>query len=336
MSLVRSSEPSAPPDRAGSGRRPRLTWALALIVAGAWLAGGFIGTYSYLENYYLHRGFAMPTTLAHAAGGRLLTVHFYSPALRRRADYLAYLPPGYAPARRYPVFYLLHGTPDAPSDFITIAHIEIRLNNLISEGRVRPMILVFPDGRIDGNYFSDSEWANTGAGRYESYVVDVVRDVDRRFAALAERSARVIGGLSEGAYGAINIALHHPALFGSVEVWSGYFVQRRSGPFAHASSAQLAANSPLEYVHTLHALRLRVFMYVGRADRDAAGIRKMAGALKAAGARVVYRIYRGGHDWQLWIGHLGQMLVLAGHDVTRPSVGTPSSLRFSAVRPWLA
>ena len=58
----------------------------------------------------------------------------------------------------------------------------------------------------------------------------------------------MIGGFSAGAYGAINIALHHLPVFGSVEVWSGYFTQTRTGVFAHASRRALRDNSPLDYV----------------------------------------------------------------------------------------
>jgi S-formylglutathione hydrolase FrmB len=39
---------------------------------------------------------------------------------------------------------------------------------------------------------------------------------------------RAIGGLSEGGYGAINIALHHPREFSVVESWSGYRAADRS------------------------------------------------------------------------------------------------------------
>ena len=102
------------------------------------------------------------------------------------------------------------------------------------------MILVFPDGRIGGSVYSDSEWANTPSGDYESYVLNVVHDVDARFSTLPDRADRVIGGFSAGAYGAINIALHHLSDFASVQVWSGYFTETRSGVFAHASRATLA------------------------------------------------------------------------------------------------
>ncbi len=74
----------------------------------------------------------------------MLSVNFYSRSLRRSADYLVYLPPGYDPSRRYPVFYLLHGMPGRPQVYIDIANMDIRLDNRISQRQVPPMILVFP------------------------------------------------------------------------------------------------------------------------------------------------------------------------------------------------
>jgi enterochelin esterase-like enzyme len=301
-----------------------------LCLAVAWLVGGAIGTYSYAENYNLHRGFATPARLPRAKPGRLFNVHFRSVSLGRRTDYMVYLPAAwYASRPSLPVFYLLHGSPGRPVAYTVIAHIEVRLDNLISQGLVPPMILVFPDGRIGGSTFSDSEWANTRAGRYDSYVVDVVRDVDRRFGAERSRWARVIGGFSAGAYGAINVALHHLRVFSAVEVWSGYFRQTPTGVFAHATPQQLFDNSPIDYVPRLRSrlqrYPLRVYMYVGRRDRSSRQIVPMARELRAAGARVAYAIDPGGHDWELWNAHLAQMLILAG----RWTAGPPAH----AVRP---
>jgi enterochelin esterase-like enzyme/drug/metabolite transporter (DMT)-like permease len=303
-------------------RRPGVRRVLLASFALGWVAAGLVGIYSYLENYSLHRGFATPARLARASAGQLLTVHLYSHALGRSSEYLVYLPAAYDSARRYPAFYLLHGSPGRPQEFATISSIGVRLENLISRGRVPPMILVFPDGQINGSMLSDSEWANTRSGQFESYVVEVVNNVDRRFATLADRQERVIAGLSAGGYGAINIALHHLNVFGSVQVWSGYFSQDRSGVFAAATNAELAYNSPIDYVRTLRAAlatyRLRAFLYAGRGDSASRQILPMARALTGQGAEVRYAIYPGGHDWQLWNAHLDQMLTLAGRDVRRP------------------
>ena len=178
------------------------------------------------------------------------------------------LPPGYSRRQRYPVYYLLHGMPGDPSHFLSISGMDVRLNNQISL-HPRAMILVYPDGQIGGSSFSDSEWANTSAGAYDSYVIDVLHNVDHRFATLARRQDRVIAGCSAGAYGAVNVALHHLNEFGSVQSWSGYFLQTKSGVFAHANRATLAYNSPLVYARRLRAALtmypLRAYMIVGAA-----------------------------------------------------------------------
>ncbi|HLJ03508.1 MAG TPA: alpha/beta hydrolase-fold protein [Solirubrobacteraceae bacterium] len=291
---------------------------VVLAAAAVWTAGA-VGAYSYGRDYNLHRGFATLVQLPRAGTGRLLDVRFYSPALRRMAGYTVYLPPGYSPARRYPVYYLLHGMPGQPHVFVTIANMDVRLDNQLSLGTLQPMILVYPDGRIGGRILSDSEWANTPAGGYESYVLDVVRNVDQRFSTLPYRQDRVIGGFSAGAYGAINIALHHLAIFGSVQVWSGYFTQSPTGVFAHSSRAVLRYNSPLDYVRTvgpeLAARGLRVFMFVGRDDSSSVQLLPMVDALRTWGATVQYAIYPGGHDWSVWYPRLNQMLILASRDM---------------------
>jgi len=72
----------------------------------------------------------------------------------------------------------------------------------------------------------------------------------------------VIAGYSSGGYGALNIALHPLAVFANVQSWSGYFVQRRKCclAFAHASAAELAYNSPLDYARTLTRAELARYL----------------------------------------------------------------------------
>jgi enterochelin esterase-like enzyme len=296
------------------GLRSPIVTLLVVVLGGI----GLVGAYRYWESYYQHRGFATVDYLPHAHRGQLVDIDFYSAALGRKADYLAYLPPGYGGGQRYPVYYLLHGSPGRPKVFIDIASMDVRMDNLISQHRMRPMILVMPDGRIGGSAMSDSEWANTPAGQFESYVLNVVADVDHRFATLPDRHDRVIAGFSAGAYGATNIALHNPSVFAGLQSWSGYYLQTRSGVFRHAGRATLAYNSPLDYVHRLSpALRadpMRAFLLVGRDDDDSPQTPLMAGALAKAGAGVSYALYPGGHDWQLWHSHIDQMLILASRD----------------------
>jgi hypothetical protein len=92
---------------------------LVALLSLALTAIGLFGAYRYWESYYQGRGFATVAYLPHAPRGRLVTANFYSPALGHEADYLAYLPPGYGhDGRRYPVYYLLHGSPGRPQVFL--------------------------------------------------------------------------------------------------------------------------------------------------------------------------------------------------------------------------
>jgi S-formylglutathione hydrolase FrmB len=83
------------------------------------------------------------------------------------------------------------------------------------------------------------EW-NRERQRLDDFVAsDLVRAIDARFRTIPDGHSRVIGGFSEGAYGALNIALHNVGVFDTVESWSGYMqaLKRFSGR-AHKSASR--------------------------------------------------------------------------------------------------
>jgi enterochelin esterase-like enzyme len=210
--------------------------------------------------------------------------------------------------------YLLHGAPGTMDAFTNIDAIDVRANTMIARHQIRPMIFVMPAGKQ--GLHGDTEWANSRAGRWEDFVMDVVRNVDRRFATLARRRYRALAGASEGAYGALNIGLHHLRAFSIIQSWSGYFTQTPTGPFAGASPAQIAANSPADYVASLapeiHRLGLRAWVLQGKTDwRSPRLLRDFADALHKAGADVRYGFFPGGHDWALWRAQTPRMLIAA-------------------------
>lgn len=284
-------------------RRRRLIAVLAVV----WLAVGALGTWTYAHDYVRYRGFPPPTNPPGVAAGRTERVSFFSPSLRQRRWYDIYLPPGYAAAakrgQRFRVLYMLHGSPGAPSLFMNAGHLGVELDTLVARRAIRPFIVVTPDGR-DGTYRSDTEWANTPHGAYESFVLDTVHAVDARWPTIANRSARAIAGNSEGAYGAINVALRHLCTFSIAESWSGYFTQTHDGVYKHASPATLRAASPAAYVGGLRARLLRrpfhAFLYGGHQDPGTRELRGFAAALQSAGADVSTATPRGRHDWGLW------------------------------------
>ena len=294
----------------------RLPRAAVILTIAAWLAIGAAGAYHYLDRYVVYRGFPIPTTPAGIPRGVVRDVTFRSAAVGETSHYSVYLPPGYGNGKRYPVLYLLHGFPGKSSVFLNAGAVQVVANILIAHHRLPPVILVMPAGH-EGILHGDTEWANTPSGRWEDFVVDVVHDVDSRFATLADRQHRGIAGDSEGAYGAANITLHHPGLFSVMESWSGYFVQEPTGPFTNATAAALRANSPAQYLpsvaNKLRRLPVRAWLYQGAADsHSASGLRAFGAQLAKTGADVHVGFFPGGHDWGLWRAQMPRMLTAAG------------------------
>jgi len=155
-----------------------------------------------------------------------------------RPGYL-YLPPGFDRARRYPVVYLLHGLPGDPSEYVGSLDVAGVADRLIASGAARPFIAVLPAAGPTVRY--DGEWA----GPWEDYLVHgVVPWVDAHLPTDAQASGRALAGLSAGGFGAVDIGLRSPTLFGRIESWSGYFAPLRDGPFLHADAGTRAANDP--------------------------------------------------------------------------------------------
>jgi enterochelin esterase-like enzyme len=197
-----------------------------------------LSTLAALASALLLPGFAPVATEPH--GGQLYSGVFPGTP---RAGYV-YLPPSFDPAQRYPVVYLLHGLPGSPSEYVNGTDLGGYADAQIASGAVRPFIAVIPAAGQTASY--GGEWAG---GTWEQQLVqDVVPWIDSSLPTIATRPGRVIAGLSAGGYGAVDIALRHPALFGAAESWSGYFVPLPDGPFKHATAATLAANDPVTLV----------------------------------------------------------------------------------------
>ncbi|HEY3184621.1 MAG TPA: alpha/beta hydrolase-fold protein [Gaiellaceae bacterium] len=286
--------------------------ALGALAVAAFVAAGLVGVYRYVENYWLYRGFAPPRDAAFVREqGTTVRMHVESPALGGRTQPVdVYLPPGYAshPHRRYPVLYLLHGVPGRPGAFLQTVRMGVVEDELVALHRAQPLILVMPFGSTGS--FTDKEWANgvRPEDRWETFVArDLVGAIDARYRTIASGRGRAIAGLSEGGYGAFNIALHHPGEFRVVESWSGYTQAADIGAIFGHRRELLARNSPLD-TFAGAAPRLRrahtyFWFYSGTDDRFLPQNAAFADELRAARVPFRFALVRGGHNWALWRGN---------------------------------
>src|SRR5262249_52333376 len=237
-----------------------------------------------------------------------------------------YLPPGYAqnPQQRYPVFYLLHGFPGRPAAFLATVKLGVDEDVLGTENRMQPVILVMPFGST--GTLNDKEGAKR-IGVHEAWETLVARDVvnalDARYRTIASGSARAIGGLSEGGYGAINIALHHPGQFQVVESWSGYELADHVPSIFGGRQALLRYNSPLLDLHRVASALRRdgtyLWFYTGTADQRSMQEQNGRSAKALSGARIRHRYFlaSGGHNWAVWRANGNAALLAAANGLRR-------------------
>jgi enterochelin esterase-like enzyme len=234
------------------------------------------------------------------AGSSIDRAGFISEALREQRSFLTYLPPGYAATnRRYPVIYLLHGNGRTDDSFLEMG-LQDTLDGLIARHVIPPLIAVMIQGGRGAN-----NWRDLGTRRYESYVLEVQKLLDRSLPTRATRAGRAIAGYSMGGYGAMNLALGHPERFAAVESWLGFF---------DGLSHELRADRPL-----FSRLGLHAFLYGAASDTiaDPGENAPFAAALRAGGASAKSAVYPGEHTLATLQAHLPSMLAYAGRALSR-------------------
>lgn len=134
---------------------------------------------------------------------------------------LIYTPPGYEQSsnEKYPVFFLLHGTTDTEETWTKVGRANIILDNLIAQGKAKPMIIVMPYGRafplISKGAGSLRSWENLQEFQkdFKNYILPFV---EKNYRVRTDREGRAIAGFSGGGGTSLFIGLGNPDLFAYV------------------------------------------------------------------------------------------------------------------------
>lgn len=166
--------------------------------------------------------------------GSVSTVYYHSTSLGRQRRMHIYTPPGYETSKKkYPVFYLLHGSSDSDASWSTEGRANFILDNLIADGKAVPMIVVMPAGHTSRRgYVRPSPDGKPERNEFvEDFVNDIMPYVDKNYRVRTDRAHTAIAGLSMGGGQSIDIFLSHMDRFAYVGVWSaGVFAGSRRTP----------------------------------------------------------------------------------------------------------
>jgi len=245
---------------------------------------------------------------------RIETYHSKSLGVPRQV--WVYTPPGYdTGTERYPVFYLLHGAGNIESSWMLTGRANLILDNLIAEGKTRPMIIVNPLGYARQGVGLAPEIAGTPApgagltaqpgipaqtvGFANDLLNDVVPFVEGRFRTLPGADNRALGGLSMGGGHTVQIGFNNTDTFRALVVMS-----------AGAQNAETTYPSFFADAKAINSKMKLIWVGVGKDDFALNGSQALAASLKNAGINHTFRLTEGRHEWVIWRHYLNEVAPL--------------------------
>jgi putative tributyrin esterase len=240
-----------------------------------------------------------------------------SAALGRAMRYRVLLPKNYdGSSRRYPALYLLHGLTGDFEDWTTRTNIAEYVRDL-------PFVVVMPDG--ENSWYTN---AADNSGKFEDYIdVDLVNDVEKKYHVIRSRYGRAIAGLSMGGYGAMKLALKHPAQFVVAGSFSGALTPARDDELGKALGGREGERlkrifgdmgtdrRKQEDVYAIAAAAKPAqtpYLYVDCGTNDGLldSNREFAAILKKSGLAYEYHEVPGAHTWDYWDARIQAFLLV--------------------------
>ena len=212
-----------------------------------------------------------------------------------------YTPPGYEHSKAsYPVLYLLHGSGDTESGWVTVGRANLILDNLIAAGKAKPMIIVMPYGRpLQAVTLAPSPARPQAAGNgFENDLLqDVIPFVEKLYRVSAKPDHRAIAGLSMGGGQALQVGLGHLDTFHSVGAFSaGGRSQNYEETYKGVFADPAASNKKLKLF----------YIACGKEDRLFAGSQGLHEALDRRQIKHTFVASEEGHVWRNWQNYLAE------------------------------
>ncbi|MPR35992.1 esterase [Cytophagaceae bacterium SJW1-29] len=158
------------------------------------------------------------------ATGKIDTISYPSKTVGTTRRALIYTPPGYDKKTKYPVLYLLHGIGGDEKEWLKGGSPQVILDNLYAEGKIKPMIVVMPNGRAMkddravGNVF-EKDKVEAFATFEKDLLNDLIPFIEKKYPTLTDQEHRAIAGLSMGGGQSLNFGLGNLDKF----AWVGGF-----------------------------------------------------------------------------------------------------------------
>ena len=237
--------------------------------------------------------------------GTVSRIWYDSPALGLERRMTVYTPAGYETSgKRYPVLYLLHGMGGDEEAWISLGRTAQILDNLIAQGKAKPMIVVMPNGNASqeaapgessrGMVPPTMQLPKTMEGSYEQAFPEIVKFIDKNYRTIKSKSGRAIAGLSMGGFHSLHISKQYPDMFNYIGLFSAAIMPNKevSSPIYENVEGKLKVQFDKNPALYWIAIGKTDFLY--KANEE---YRKL---LDEKGYKYTYYESDEGHIWKNW------------------------------------
>lgn len=232
--------------------------------------------------------------------GEVRMKRYYSGVFNDWRRFYVYTPAEYDanPNKKYPVLYLLHGGGEDERGWSTQGKTDLILDNLIAEGKAKPMLVVMMDGNTGGGGIAS--FGERSLQTFENELMKVVIPVvEKNYRVQTTSDARALAGLSMGGVQTLHTGVKNHHMFSYLGVFSsGWFANNPtlSEPqYTFMKNNVEAVNSDIKH-----------FWIAMGAKEDIAyeNCKVMLKKFDEMGVRYQYSEYPGGHTWPVWRNNL--------------------------------
>jgi len=226
-----------------------------------------------------------------------------------------YTPAGYETSKiKYPVLYLLHGMGGDEEAWIALGRASQILDNLIAQGKAKPMIVVMTNGNVSqeaapgestlGMYKPTFQLPHTMDGKFEETFTDVIKFIESNYRVKAEKSGRAIAGLSMGGFHSLHISRYYPNTFDYVGLFSAAIMADAKVTSKVYENVDGTLKDQMKNGYKLY------WIGIGKADFLYKNVTEYRAKLDGMGMKYTYRESEGGHTWTNWRVYLSEFAPL--------------------------
>ena len=226
-----------------------------------------------------------------------------------------YTPAGYETNKdKYPVLYLLHGMGGDEEAWIALGRASQILDNLIAQGKAKPMIVVMTNGNVAqeaapgesslGYSKPNMQMEHTMDGKFEETFQDVINFVEANYRVKAEKSGRAIAGLSMGGFHSLHISRFYPNTFDYVGLFSAAIIANDKVTSKVYENIDKTLEAQMKNGYKLY------WIGIGKSDFLYKNVSDYRAKLDGMGMKYTYVETEGGHTWTNWRVYLSQIAPL--------------------------